>query len=165
MVIYNVFGFCPEECGVLYGGTFSMKEKAEQVCLRENTKNSYDVYFSVRKCTLDEDILQETKKDILMNSNIIEQYKNKYSITCTNSRNETRIPSNNIMPFSNGYVASIHPTEEYEENFTVAVCDWDGYFDWEILKEHGANDKGLILCNDELEIIVACETIRNLPKR
>lgn len=35
------------------------------------------------------------------------------------------------------------------------------YFDWEILNKYGAIE-GCIYCDTELEILVACETIRRL---
>lgn len=41
------------------------------------------------------------------------------------------------------------------------MCDYNGYFDWSILNGYGA-DNGELFCNTELEIIIACETIRRL---
>lgn len=47
------------------------------------------------------------------------------------------------------------------KNYSVAMCDYNGYFDWDILNQFGAID-GCIYCDDELEILVDCETIRRL---
>ena len=47
------------------------------------------------------------------------------------------------------------------KNYSVAMCDYNGYFDWDILNQFGAID-GCIYCDDELEILIACETIRRL---
>lgn len=39
------------------------------------------------------------------------------------------------------------------------MCDYNGYFDWNLLNQYGAIE-GCIYCNTELEILIACETIR-----
>ena len=44
------------------------------------------------------------------------------------------------------------------------MCDYNGCFDWEILDQYGAIE-GCIYCDDELEILSACETIRRLPNK
>ena len=41
------------------------------------------------------------------------------------------------------------------------MCDYNGFFNWSILNQYGAID-GCLYCDDELEIIMACETIRRL---
>lgn len=41
------------------------------------------------------------------------------------------------------------------------MCDYNGYFDWDILNKYGAID-GCIYCDTELELLIACETIRRL---
>lgn len=41
------------------------------------------------------------------------------------------------------------------------MCDYNGYFDWDLLNQHGAIE-GCIYCDTELEILIACETIRRL---
>jgi alpha-glucosidase (family GH31 glycosyl hydrolase) len=48
-----------------------------------------------------------------------------------------------------------------ERSFSIAMCDYNGYFDWEILNKYGA-DHGCIYADTELELIVALETIRRL---
>lgn len=42
------------------------------------------------------------------------------------------------------------------------MCDYDGYFNWDILNAYGADD-GCFYCNTDDEIINACEIIRKLP--
>ena len=81
--------------------------------------------------------------------------------------------------FPNEWVASIvknngvdvwHPNGEHTKEFksdkkySVAMCDYNGCFDWEILDQYGAIE-GCIYCDDELEILSACETIRRLPNK
>lgn len=82
-----------------------------------------------------------------------------------NNMNEVRKTRENSIVFPNGWVASIVENRQHPEKnakWSVAMCDYDGYFDWSILNEHGA-DNGCFYCNDELDIIIACETIRRLP--
>lgn len=68
--------------------------------------------------------------------------------------------------FSNGWIACISKNIGNLSNkkYSVAMCDYDGCFNWSILNQHGGID-GCIYCDDELEIIIACETIRMLNER
>lgn len=81
-----------------------------------------------------------------------------------NNMGETRRTREHSIVFPNGWVASIVERQHPKKNakWSVAMCDYDGYFDWSILNQHGA-DNGCFYCNDELDIIIACETIRRLP--
>lgn len=62
----------------------------------------------------------------------------------------------------NGWVASIIKRAPSEDSvYLVAMCDYNGYFDWSKLDQYGAT-KGCFYCNTELEVVIACETIRRL---
>lgn len=98
---------------------------------------------------------------------ILNEYSKKFGVEeVVNSMGEHRRTRKNSIVFPNGWVASIvlnrmHP--EKKGKYSVAMCDYNGYFDWSILNEHGA-DEGCIYCDTELDIIIACETIRRLPE-
>ena len=96
-----------------------------------------------------------------------------------NDYGEHRQTRERSIVFPNGWVASIvknngvdvwHPNGEHTKEFksdkkySVAMCDYNGCFDWEILDQYGAIE-GCIYCDDELEILSACETIRRLPNK
>ena len=81
-----------------------------------------------------------------------------------NDMGEHRKTRENSIVFSNGWVASIvenHDHPEKEAKYSVAMCDYNGYFNWSILNSYGA-DNGCFYCNTELDILIACETIRRL---
>lgn len=49
--------------------------------------------------------------------------------------------------FPNGWVASIidetkNPYPNQSKRFSIAVCDYNGYFDWKVLIPFGANNDG-----------------------
>ena len=95
---------------------------------------------------------------------IREEYAEKYGIKeVVNDMDEHRKTRKNSVVFPNGSIASIvHNTEKPEKGkYSVAMCDYNGYFDWSILNQYGA-DHGEFFCNTDLEIIIACETIRRL---
>ena len=110
---------------------------------------------------------------------MLKEYSEKFGVKkVINDMEETRYTRPTSIVFPNGWVASIvensgvtvfHPngtnTEEFKTNkkWSVAMCDYSGYFDWSILNQHGATE-GYLYCDTELEIIVACETIRRLEK-
>ena len=110
---------------------------------------------------------------------MLKEYSEKFGIEkVVNDMNETRYTRPTSIVFPNGWVASIvensgvtvfHPngtrTEEFksDKKWSVAICDYNGYFDWSILNQYGAID-GCLYCDTELEIIVACETIRRLER-
>jgi hypothetical protein len=92
----------------------------------------------------------------------LEEYAKKYGIpSVVNNMGETRQTRENSIVFPNGWVASIILSNE---PYSVAMCNYDGYFDWTILNQYGATD-GKFICATELEIIIACETIRRLQTK
>lgn len=109
--------------------------------------------------------------------NLLKEYSEKFCVKeVINDYGEHRHTRERSIVFPNGRVASIvenngidvhHPdgthTKEYKSNkkYSVATCDYNGYFNWSILNQYGAID-GCLYCDDDLEIIVACETIRRL---
>lgn len=98
---------------------------------------------------------------------IREEYAEKYGVKeVINDIGEHRRTRKNSVVFPNGWVASIvwntqHPGKG---RYSVAMCDYNGYFDWSILNEYWA-EQGRFFCNTDLEIIIACETIRRLNGR
>lgn len=64
--------------------------------------------------------------------------------------------------FPNGWVSSIVIDPQTEKaKYSVAVCDYEGYFDWNVLRPFGT-DKGTILCNSEEEVCKALDIIISL---
>lgn len=98
---------------------------------------------------------------------MLHEYTEKYGVpSVVNDYGETRNTRDTSIVFPNGWVASIvkntqHP--EFEAPYSVAMCDYNGYFNWSKLNEYGAID-GCIYCETVLDIIIACETIRRLPE-
>jgi len=108
---------------------------------------------------------------------MLKEYSEKYGLKeVVNDYGEHRHTSDRSIVFPNGWVASIvenngvdtyKPNGEHikefksNKNYSVAMCDYNGYFDWDILNQFGAID-GCIYCDTELELLVACETIRRL---
>ena len=108
---------------------------------------------------------------------LLKEYSEKYGLEeVLNDYGEHRQTRERSIVFPNGWVVSIvenngidtyKPNGEHIKEFrsnkkySVAMCDYNGYFDWDILNKYGAID-GCIYCDDELEILVACETIRRL---
>lgn len=97
--------------------------------------------------------------------NVINNYADKFGIKeVINDYGEHRHTRENSIVFPNGWVASIVPNVNHPDNdakYSVAMCDYNGYFDWSILNEYGA-DNGCFYCNTEEEILNACEIIRKL---
>lgn len=82
-----------------------------------------------------------------------------YRINDMGEQVKVRVDSRHIsIPFSNGWKASIHIEEG---KYNVAVCDHNGYFDWNILKPFGL-DNGTIDCNSEEELCKALTIIEAL---
>lgn len=94
----------------------------------------------------------------------------------TNDYGEVRKTKENSIIFHNGWVASIVPNRgvivygssgesrrEYpsHKKYSVAICDYNGYFDWEILNQYGAN-RGCFYCDTEEEICEALSIIEKL---
>lgn len=93
---------------------------------------------------------------------ILEEYALKFGVhEVVNDYGEHRKTRKNSIVFPNGWVASIVLSTEIDGKYSVAMCDYNGYFDWNILDKYGAKE-GCFYCNTELEIIIACETIRRL---
>ena len=101
------------------------------------------------------------------NMDFLKRYSEKFGIKeVTNELGELRQTKPTSIVFPNGWVASIVTNEgnDSDKKYSVAMCDYEGYFNWTILNEYGAI-KGCLYCDNELEIILACETIRELnPK-
>lgn len=104
------------------------------------------------------------------------EYIDKYSVgKITNNLNEVRYTTENSIVFNNGRVASIvetngvkvyssdgeHLTKMSDKKYSVATCDYNGFFDFEILNKHGGI-QGCIYCDTEEEIQAACDIIRSL---
>jgi len=64
--------------------------------------------------------------------------------------------------FSNGWVASIVHPDEAPDLYSVAICDYNGYFDWSILGKFFATDNGAVICNTEEQVCGVLEHIKNL---
>lgn len=108
---------------------------------------------------------------------LLKEYSEKYGVKeIVNSMGEHRKTRDSSIIFPNGWVASVIPNKgvtmydssgiskkEYPSNkkYSIAMCDYNGYFDWSILNEYGAI-RGCLYGDTELEVIIACETIRRL---
>ena len=79
-------------------------------------------------------------------------------ITVVNNMGELRKTTDTSIAFPNGWVASI-VTEK--DGYSVATCDYDGYFNWNVLKPFG-DDDGTISCKTEEEVCKALSIIENL---
>lgn len=106
----------------------------------------------------------------------LKEYSEKYGVSeVVNLYGEHRKTNEKSIIFPNGWVASIVSNmgisitgkdgtrTEYksDKKYSVAMCDYNGYFDWSILNQYGAID-GCLYCNNEQEIIEVCEIIRKL---
>lgn len=96
----------------------------------------------------------------------LEEYAKEFGITeIVNDYGEHRktLPKSRII-FPNGWCASIVNKSKYSEEplYSVALCDYNGYFDWSTLVKFGSEPNGVFLCKTEDEIIKACEVIRQL---
>lgn len=81
-----------------------------------------------------------------------------------NDYGKVRETRENSIIFANGWVASIiKNTDRPEKNakYSVAMCDYNGYFNWDILNQYGA-DEGCFYCNTEDEICNALAVIEGL---
>ena len=104
----------------------------------------------------------------MLNMKLLKEYSRKYGLNNVfNNVGGIRHSTERSIVFPNGWVASIVENTSNPDKkamYSVAMCDWDGYFDWAILNKYGA-DSGCFYCNTELEILIACETIRRLENR
>lgn len=116
--------------------------------------------------------------DLLDEMELLKEYSDKFGLKeVTNDMGENRTTKRNSIVFPNSLVASIvenngvdgysseghYKRWDSTKKYSVAVCDYNGYFDWNILNKYGGIG-GCIYCDTELEIIIACETIRRLEK-
>lgn len=95
---------------------------------------------------------------------LLQEYAEKYGIKeVKNDYGETRCTRENSIVFPNGWVASIVKNVKCPERgkYSVAMCDYNGFFDWSILDAYGA-EHGRFFCNTEDEVLTACEVIRKL---
>ena len=101
----------------------------------------------------------------MINKNIERQHFLDRSVEFViNDYGKIRTTKENSIVFRNGWVASIvENTEHPEKNkkYSVAMCDYNGYFDWEILNQYGA-DNGCFYCDTEEEICKALTVIERL---
>ena len=108
---------------------------------------------------------QSNRQDFSMEK--LKKYSQQYGVeSVVNDYGETRCTRDNSIVFENGWVASIAlniSRPEKNKRYSVAMCDYNGYFDWEILNKYGA-DGGCFYCDTEDEIIAACEVIRTCNK-
>lgn len=94
---------------------------------------------------------------------LLEEYIKKYGSRKKKDSLGNVVDTNKYrIVFDNGYCSSIiYPKNTDGTCYSVAVCDYDGYLNWLILRKHGAVE-GLFICKDIKEVIEACEVIRNL---
>ncbi len=82
-------------------------------------------------------------------------------LTVVNDMGETRRTSESFIVFPNGWVGSIVKPSDGSAEYSVAVCDYNGYFNWNVLKPFGNND-GTITCKNEQEVCRALSIIEML---
>lgn len=81
-----------------------------------------------------------------------------------NDYGEHRKTSRGSIVFPNGWVASIASKKDHpnmNSKYSVATCDYNGYFDWNVLKPFG-EDNGTIHCETEEEVANAIFIISQL---
>jgi len=78
-----------------------------------------------------------------------------------NDYGERRKTSKTSIIFPNGWVASIVEMTDYSAKYSVAVCDYNGYFDWDALRSFGT-EEGTVLCNSEEEVASAIFIVSQL---
>ena len=98
---------------------------------------------------------------------ILREYYEKFCVkeVANKLRDHSAKFNDRIIAFPNGWCASIIQNDYADINlptFSVAVCDHNGKFDWSVLNGHGTL-RGCFYCHTELDVIIACETIRRLP--
>ena len=91
-------------------------------------------------------------------------YINKYGLeSVTNDYDEIVYGTSSHIIFPNFCCASIIAKKDDDGEimcYSVALCDWNGYFDWTVMNEYGATD-GTFRCYSEDDVIEACEIIRH----
>ncbi|MCD7996464.1 MAG: hypothetical protein LUH21_04440 [Clostridiales bacterium] len=76
-----------------------------------------------------------------------------------NDMGEHRKTRTDSIVFSNGWVASI---VEEPDLYSVAICDYNGYFDWSILGKQFETDNGAVICSTEDQVCDVLEYIKKL---
>lgn len=71
-----------------------------------------------------------------------------------------RYSGRHSIVFQNGYVASI--LNLTSGGYSVAACDWDGYFYWDVFPEEDRSTYGGRLCNTEKDVCTALDVISKL---
>lgn len=84
----------------------------------------------------------------------------KEGVNTFDSFGKLRETKNNSIVFKNDRVASIIRHSETE--YSVATCNYDGYFDWEVLKSLKGCKGGVVFCKNEEEVCKVLEFIKNL---
>lgn len=79
-----------------------------------------------------------------------------------NEYGEVRRSNDHSLVFSNGYVASIVHPQDNSAKYSVAICDYAGYFWWNTLNQFPRNVYGAILCDTEDEVADVVEYIAAL---
>lgn len=95
----------------------------------------------------------------------LDEYIRKYGLEkAENDYGEMVYTTPSIIVFPNFTCASIIKRwdDDYRHiiGYSVAMRDWNGYFDWTAMNEYGAKD-GCFCCDDENDVIEACEIIRH----
>ena len=78
-----------------------------------------------------------------------------------NSMGERITTRDGSIIFPNGWVASIVRPESDLSKYSVAICDYDGYFNWNILRNVYGGD-GTVICNTEEEVCDVLAYIQHL---
>lgn len=96
----------------------------------------------------------------------LEEYAKEFGVPeIVNDYGERRktLPKSRII-FPNGWCASIVNKSKRSEEplYSVALCDYNGYFDWSTLVKFASEPNGVFICKTDEEIIKACEIIRQL---
>lgn len=103
-------------------------------------------------------------EDMIDNHFERQHFFNRSIDSVVNDYGETRTTKENSIVFRNGWVASIVENTDFPEKnkkYSVAMCDYNGYFNWNILNEYGA-DNGCFYCDTEEEICKALTVIERL---
>lgn len=94
-----------------------------------------------------------------------EDFIKRALVSVVNDMGETRYTRENSIVFPNGWVASVventSKRDVSDKKYSLAVCDYNGYFNWQILNEYGAIN-GCLYCDNEEEICSALAIVESL---
>lgn len=91
----------------------------------------------------------------------LDDYISKFGISrIVNDYGEVVCSTRHKVIFRNGWCASI---VHRENHYTVAAVDYNGRFDWSVLKNRDTGYSPMV-CEDIGSVISACETIRHLAQ-